>query len=60
MSPANVVRLNVYTTDVDTLIGEQFAAINSRFAGNRYASTIVGVAHLPAQLHLMLEATAVD
>jgi hypothetical protein len=59
MSLANVVRLNVYTTDVDTLIGEQFAAINSRFAGNR-PSTIVGVAHLPAQLLLVLEATAVD
>jgi enamine deaminase RidA (YjgF/YER057c/UK114 family) len=60
MSLANVIRLNVYTTDVDALIGQHFAAINARFGDNRYATTILGVAHLPAQFLVMLEATAVD
>jgi enamine deaminase RidA (YjgF/YER057c/UK114 family) len=60
MSLANVVRLNVYTTDVDALIGRHFGAINARFGDSRYTTSIVGVSHLPAQLLVMLEATAVD
>lgn len=60
MSLADVVRLNVYTTDVDALINEHFGRINARFGGERYATTILGVTHLPAQFLVMLEATAVD
>jgi enamine deaminase RidA (YjgF/YER057c/UK114 family) len=60
MTLADIVRLNVYTTDVDELISQHFPRINHRFGNNRYATSIVGVAHLPAQLLVMLEATAVD
>jgi enamine deaminase RidA (YjgF/YER057c/UK114 family) len=60
MSLADIVRLNVYTTDVDALIGQHFPAINARFGDSRYATSIVGVTHLPAQFLVMLEATAVD
>jgi enamine deaminase RidA (YjgF/YER057c/UK114 family) len=60
MTLANVVRLNVYTTDVDELINQHFPRINDRFASNRYATSVLGVAHLPAQFLVMLEATAVD
>ena len=60
MTLANVVRLNVYTTDVDELINLHFQKINDRFGGNRYATSILGVTGLPAQFLVMLEATAVD
>jgi enamine deaminase RidA (YjgF/YER057c/UK114 family) len=59
MSLANVVRLNAYTTDVDELF-KLFPKVNERFGDTRYATTVLGVAHLPAQLMVMLEATAVD
>jgi enamine deaminase RidA (YjgF/YER057c/UK114 family) len=62
MTLANVVRLNVYTTDIDTLL-QHFAVLTERFAGTgeRFASTLLGVARLPApQLLVMLEATAMD
>jgi enamine deaminase RidA (YjgF/YER057c/UK114 family) len=62
MTLANVVRLNVYTTDVDTLL-QHFAVLTERFedTGERFASTLLGVARLPApQLLIMLEATAMD
>jgi enamine deaminase RidA (YjgF/YER057c/UK114 family) len=59
MTLANVVRLNVYTTDLDEYLG-QFEKVNDRFGGSRYATSVVGVAQLPAQLLVMLEATAVD
>jgi enamine deaminase RidA (YjgF/YER057c/UK114 family) len=59
MTPANVVRLNAYTTDVDELF-KLFPRITDRFgADNRFATSVLGVAHLPAQLLVMLEATAV-
>ena len=59
MTPANVVRLNAYTTDIDELF-KLFPRITDRFgADNRYATTALGVAQLPAQLTVMLEATAV-
>ena len=59
MTPANVVRLNAYTTDIDELF-KLFPRITDRFgADNRYATTVLGVAQLPAQLMVMLEATAV-
>jgi enamine deaminase RidA (YjgF/YER057c/UK114 family) len=59
MTFANVVRLNFYTTDVDELF-QLFARVNDRFGNSRYATSVVGVAHLPAQFDVMLEATAVD
>ena len=60
MTLANVVRLNVYTTDVDELINQHFPRINARFGNSRYATSVLGVDHLPAQFLVMLEATAVD
>jgi enamine deaminase RidA (YjgF/YER057c/UK114 family) len=59
MTLANIVRLNVYTTDVDEAI-RHFPRINDRFGNSRYATSVLGVAHLPAQFLVMLEATAVD
>jgi enamine deaminase RidA (YjgF/YER057c/UK114 family) len=59
MSLANVVRLNVYTTDLDEYL-KHFARVNDRFGNSRYATSLLGVAKLPAQLLVMLEATAVD
>ena len=60
MSLTSIVRLNIYTTDVDELINQHFPRINDRFGNNRYATSILGVAHLPAQFLVVLEATAVD
>jgi enamine deaminase RidA (YjgF/YER057c/UK114 family) len=60
MTLANIVRLNVYTADVDEYL-THFVRVNDRFASSRYATTVLGVARLPApQLLVMLEATAVD
>jgi enamine deaminase RidA (YjgF/YER057c/UK114 family) len=59
MTVADVVRLNCYTTDVDELF-KLFPRITDRFGDSRYATTVLGVAQLPAQLLVMLEATAVD
>jgi enamine deaminase RidA (YjgF/YER057c/UK114 family) len=60
MNLANIVRLNAYTTDADELITQHFHRINARFGNSRYATSVLGVAHLPAQFLVMLEATAVD
>ena len=60
MTLANVVRLNVYTTDVDELVNQHFPRITDRFGDSRYATSVLGVAHLPAKFLVMLEATAVD
>jgi enamine deaminase RidA (YjgF/YER057c/UK114 family) len=60
MTLANIVRLNVYSTDVDEYL-KHFARVNDRFGSSRYATTVLGVTQLPApQLLVMLEATAVD
>jgi enamine deaminase RidA (YjgF/YER057c/UK114 family) len=61
MTLANVVRLNVYTTDLDEYL-KHFARLTNRFANSdgRFATSLLGVAQLPAQLLVMLEATAVD
>jgi enamine deaminase RidA (YjgF/YER057c/UK114 family) len=62
MALANVVRLNVYTTDVDTLL-RHFGVVQERFdgTGERFASTVLGVAHLAGpDLLVALEATAMD
>jgi len=45
---ANVVRLNLYTTDIDELFKNN-AVIVERFAGSRYATSVLGVAQLPAR-----------
>src|SRR6266508_6796044 len=55
MTLANIVRLNVYTSDVDEAI-THFPRINDRFENGRYATSVLGVAHLPAQFLVMLEA----
>ena len=60
MTVADIVRLNVYTTDVDELINQHFPRLTDRFGNSRYATSILGVAHLPAQFLVMLEATAVN
>jgi enamine deaminase RidA (YjgF/YER057c/UK114 family) len=62
MTLANVVRLNIYSTDVDTLL-QHFTIVTERFdgTGERFASTVLGVARLAApQLLVALEATAMD
>src|SRR3954470_21087888 len=60
MTLANVVRLNVYATDLDEYL-KHFGRLNERFGDSRYATTLLGVTRLPApQLLVMLEATAVD
>jgi enamine deaminase RidA (YjgF/YER057c/UK114 family) len=60
MSLADVVRLNVYTTDVDALI-QHFAVLTERFKGERFATTVLGVARLAApDLVVAIEATAMD
>lgn len=62
MTLANVVRLNIYTTDVDTLL-QHFGILAERFqgAGERFASSLLGVARLAGpQLLVGLEATAME
>jgi enamine deaminase RidA (YjgF/YER057c/UK114 family) len=60
MTLANVVRLNVYTTDVDELFKHFVARAKDRFGDSRYATSVLGVAQLPARFLVMLEATAAD
>lgn len=60
MTLAHVVRLKVFTTDVGELLAH-FSRVNERFGSSRYATTVLGVAQLPApDFVVMLEATAVD
>jgi enamine deaminase RidA (YjgF/YER057c/UK114 family) len=59
---ADVIRLNVYTTDFDGLL-KHWATLADRFGGSepRFASSLLGVTRLAApQLLVMLEATAAD
>jgi enamine deaminase RidA (YjgF/YER057c/UK114 family) len=61
MTLADVVRLNVYTTDVDAILG-CFGVIAQRFgaAGVQPASTLLGVTRLAIpELMVELEATAI-
>jgi enamine deaminase RidA (YjgF/YER057c/UK114 family) len=59
MTLANVVRLTVYTTDMDELL-KHWASLTGRF-DSRFSTSLLGVTQLPApQLLVMLEATAVD
>ena len=62
MTLANIVRLNVYTTDVDELF-KHWARLTDRFgnADGGFATTVLGVTRLAAPgLLVLLEATAVD
>jgi enamine deaminase RidA (YjgF/YER057c/UK114 family) len=62
MTLANVVRLNVYTTDFDDLL-EHWATVTNRLGNSDggFATTLLEVSRLAApQLLVMLEATAVD
>jgi enamine deaminase RidA (YjgF/YER057c/UK114 family) len=62
MSLANVVRLNIYTTDVDAFIANGGGALGERTgaAGVAPTSTLLGVARLAfPELMVELEATAV-
>jgi enamine deaminase RidA (YjgF/YER057c/UK114 family) len=61
MTLANVVRLNVYTTDVDELF-KHWTKLPGRFANSDggFATSVLGVTRLAApQLLVLLEATAV-
>jgi len=61
MSLANIVRLNAYTTDLDGLF-RHWGTLTSRFGDSDggFATSLIGVAQLPAGLLVMLEATAAD
>ena len=62
MTFANVVRLTVYTTDVDELF-KHWAGLQRRFENpdSGFTTSVVGVTRLAApQLLVLLEATAVD
>jgi enamine deaminase RidA (YjgF/YER057c/UK114 family) len=61
MTFANIVRLNVYTTDVDELF-KHWARLPDRFgdSNGRFVTSVLGVARLAAPpLLVLLEATAV-
>lgn len=60
MTWSDVVRLNIFTTDVAQLF-QHFSAVTDRFAGHRFATTILGVSSLAGpDLMVGLEATAMD
>jgi enamine deaminase RidA (YjgF/YER057c/UK114 family) len=61
MTLANLVRLNVYTTDFDELV-KHWARLTDRFAnsGGRFVTSLLGVTRLfTPELVVMVEATAV-
>jgi enamine deaminase RidA (YjgF/YER057c/UK114 family) len=61
MALTDIVRLNVYTTDVDELV-PHWTRLTGRFgsSGDRFATSVVGVTRLfTPELLVMLEATAV-
>jgi enamine deaminase RidA (YjgF/YER057c/UK114 family) len=58
MTLADVVRLNAYTTDMGALL-QHWSVLTDRFGGDRFATSLLGVAELPAPgLLVLLEATA--
>jgi enamine deaminase RidA (YjgF/YER057c/UK114 family) len=62
MTLANVVRLNVYTTDFDELV-KHWGTLAGRFAKaeGRFSTTLLGVTRLfTRELLVLLEATAAD
>ncbi len=61
MTLANVVRLNVYTTDFDALV-QHWARLTDRFGNSddRFVTSLLGVTRLfTPELLVLLEATAV-
>jgi enamine deaminase RidA (YjgF/YER057c/UK114 family) len=59
MTVTNLIRLNIYTTNVDALLA-YLSILSERLDGARYASTLLGVARLAVpELLVELEATAV-
>jgi enamine deaminase RidA (YjgF/YER057c/UK114 family) len=62
MTLANVVRLNVYTTDFEELV-KHWTSLTARFGNSDggFATTLLGVTRLfTPELLVLLEATAVD
>jgi enamine deaminase RidA (YjgF/YER057c/UK114 family) len=61
MTFANVVRLNVYTTDFDEFV-KHWSTLTARFGNSDgFATSLLGVTRLfTPQLLVMLEATAMD
>jgi len=62
MGLANIVRLNVYTTDVDELF-KHWTRLPDRFGNSdgRFVTSVLGVTRLAApQFLVLLEATAID
>jgi enamine deaminase RidA (YjgF/YER057c/UK114 family) len=62
MTLANIVRLNVYTTDFDELV-KHWSSLVDRFrrSDGRFVTSLLGVTRLfTPELLVMLEATAVD
>jgi enamine deaminase RidA (YjgF/YER057c/UK114 family) len=62
MTFANIVQLNVYTTDFDDFV-KHWPSLTARFAGSddRFTTSLLGVTRLfTPQLLVLLEATAVD
>lgn len=58
MTLANVVRLNIYATDIDALF-EQFSTYSQRMGGVTPCTTLLGVSRLAfPELMVELEATA--
>ena len=60
MTLADIVRLNVYTTDLDELLKHFASAQRPLREPSRFATSCSASTQLPAQLLVMLEATAVD
>jgi enamine deaminase RidA (YjgF/YER057c/UK114 family) len=60
MALSDVVRLNIFTTELSTLF-RHFSATTDRFNGSRFATTVLGVPSLAGpDLMVALEATAMD
>jgi enamine deaminase RidA (YjgF/YER057c/UK114 family) len=60
MTLANVVRLNIYATDVGEYL-QHHGRLMERFGESRFATSLVGVSQLAAPgLAVLLEATAID
>lgn len=59
MSLADIVRINIFTTDMDLFFEHADELVRLREAGTRYASTLVGVTRLAFPEFLVeIEATA--
>lgn len=59
MTLANIVRLNIYVTDIQRSFSESQGVLASRLSGVECTSTLLGVASLAApDLLVELEATA--